>query len=130
MKDERRQEKRYPCQATCIIYLGTGDDEQIPSPHIQGQLEAIGLHGASITLPAILVGRTHLAYAAHESNTLTMYLSIPLSDEENITIPCRLNWYNLEPDSLPHPFKMGLQFNKSINTEQLAKIRNLGGLKE
>ncbi|MEN8140021.1 MAG: PilZ domain-containing protein [Thermodesulfobacteriota bacterium] len=122
--EERRQHKRHKCRGNCSLYLSRRTDTTPTSSILSGRLQDISLASAGVSLGAILLDRTHLAYAADDEKDLTLQLELPVGEEKSIVVPCRMSWYNKELDDEIFPFRLGLTFLKNVSKEELLAIKN------
>ena len=121
MNKERRKEKRYASQASCRLFF-VADNKETSAP-LEGKLVDISLYGAGVRLANIIVDRLHLAYGAQDSPAKTLHITITLPGDEQLTVPCRVAWYNKELDNGRMPFRLGLEFLQAIDSDQLVRIR-------
>lgn len=123
MQFDRRKEKRHPCSLMVEIFLSREKDEDAITPFFQALLCSLSRIGAEIALDEIMHDRTHLALDPMGSDKLQFNIILPIdSEDQSLTVSAKPVWFNKKKDTGLPPFRIGLQFTKTLSAKQLQRI--------
>lgn len=117
------REERYACHGKVGLFLTDRNGQNAITKRLHGQLLDISGNGACLSLAEIIIDRKHLAYAPMESDNFKLHIVFYLEEGEFI-VAAKTTWFNKKLSEEDLPFRIGMEFFKTISAEQLKKIRS------
>lgn len=122
--EERRESQRMAVRMTVDIILSDDKGQELAGP-IKVDLENLSFSGGSVVLPSMQADGLHLFYTCQDREDRCIVLRFADSKSRRYSICCRPAWFNKELDEEPAYYKLGLEFSRSEDRENIKLLNRI-----
>lgn len=124
MSNERRRSLRMVVEMSVDLMLAGQSGKTMAGP-VNVTLNTFSLHGGSVLLPSIQADGMHLFYGCNDRESRCLMLRFVDDAEQSHMISCRPVWFDKELDELPSYYKMGFEFIRPEDRDNIKLLHQI-----